>query len=87
VTKFELGYNTDTGRASLGFDYAFNDHRFVLGGAFTYDKINGRFDSGGRFDTDSYGPVVYATIVPVPMSFVDITAGYARKNLERPVFW
>jgi outer membrane autotransporter protein len=88
-TTFEPGYKTDTGRASIGADYAFNDHRFVLGGAFGYAKIKGHFNSGGRLDTDSYGSLLYATIVPAPKSFIDVTAGYARKNyfLSRSTFF
>jgi outer membrane autotransporter protein len=89
LTTFEPGYKTDTGRGSIGADYAFKDHRFVLGGAFSYMKIKGNFNSGGRLDTDSYGPLLYATIVPAPNSFIDLTGGYARKNyfLSRRTFF
>lgn len=80
LTTFEPAYKTNTGRVALGADYAFFDHRLVVGGAFTYANINGNFDSGGRLQTGSYSPVLYATFLPLPKFFIDTTAGYARKN-------
>ena len=80
VTKFEPGYKTDTGRATIGADYSFNNDRFVIGGAFKYARDDGNFKGGGRFDTDSYGPLLYANFVPAPKFFIDAAAGYTRKN-------
>ena len=80
LTKFEPGYTTDTGRATIGADYAFFDHRLIVGGAFTYARTSGNFNGGGRLKTDSYSPQLYLSIVPAPKYFIDINAGYARKD-------
>jgi uncharacterized protein YhjY with autotransporter beta-barrel domain len=79
VTKFEPGYKTNTGRATLGADYSFSDS-FLVGGAFKYARDDGHFNAGGRFNTDSYGPLLHANFVPAPNSFIDAATGYARKN-------
>ncbi|MDH3445431.1 MAG: autotransporter outer membrane beta-barrel domain-containing protein [Deltaproteobacteria bacterium] len=89
VTTFEPGYKTDTGRATIGADYAFFDHRLVVGGAFTYARTSGNFDTGGRLTTNSYSPQLYLSIVPAPKFFIDINTGYARKDFflsRRPLF-
>jgi outer membrane autotransporter protein len=84
VTRFEPGYKTNTGRALIGADYSFSD-RMLIGAALKYSRDNGRFDAGGHFDTDSYGGLIHAGLVPGSNSFIDISAGYTRKNysLER----
>ena len=88
LTTFEPAYKTNTGRVTIGGDYAFNDHRLVVGGAFTYTNINGNFNSGGRLETGSYSPLLYVSFVPAPKFFVDAAAGYGRQNyfLSRTIF-
>lgn len=80
VTRFEPGHTADIWRATLGADYALSKDRFVLGVALNYANENGNFRSGGRFDTDSYGALIHASLVPAPKFFIDVTAGYARKD-------
>jgi outer membrane autotransporter protein len=87
ITRFEPGYGSDIGSVTVGADYLFGKH-FIAGIAFKYANINGEFDSsGGSFDTDSYGGLVYASFVPVPNFFADVVAGYAGKNysMERGI--
>ena len=89
VTKFEPGYQTNSGRAFMGADYSFNE-RFLVGGLLKYARDSGNFDSvpivsgsniivpGGHFHTDSYGPLLYANFVPAPKFFISTAAGYTR---------
>jgi hypothetical protein len=80
ITRFEPGYDSDMESVTVGGDYLFSK-RFIAGIAFRYANINGKFDSsGGSFDTDSYGGLVYASFVPASNFFVDAVAGYAAKN-------
>ena len=77
-TKFEPAYNSDSWGGTLGVDYAFA--RWVVAGiAFNYAHADGDFRrSSGGFDTDSYGPVVYAGFVPARNVFVDVFAATAQ---------
>ena len=78
-TTFEKGHTTDTWRTALGADYSFNE-RVVFGGALNVTNAKGDFQSGGRFDTDSYGLLLHANFVPAPKFFFDAAAGYTRNN-------
>ncbi len=79
-TKFEPAYSSDSWGGTLGVDYAIA--RWVVAGiAFNYAHADGDFRrSSGGFDTDSYGPLVYAGFVPARNVFVDVFAGYSRKD-------
>ena len=80
VTKFEPGYDRDTFGATAGADYSF-DGRAVLGLAFNYSHADGTFlRRGGDFETESFGPTLYGSLLAVPNLFVDGYAGYARRN-------
>jgi outer membrane autotransporter protein len=60
----------------------------VAGLAVSYSHADGDFRrSSGGFDTDSYGPLVYAGFVPARHAFVDVFAGYSRKDyvVEREI--
>jgi uncharacterized protein with beta-barrel porin domain len=80
VTRFEPGYTSNNGGLTIGGDYRLHP-RLLLGAAFNYSRISGKFDhNGGDFDTDSFGALLYSSILPMPRLFVDIVAGYARKH-------
>ena len=80
VTRFEPGYTSDNWGFTTGGDYRL-DPRLLLGAAFNYSRINGKFDrNGGDFETESFGPLLYGSILPMPRLFVDVVAGYARKH-------
>jgi uncharacterized protein YhjY with autotransporter beta-barrel domain len=82
ITKFEPGYSSDRWGGTVGADYAFTDW-MVAGIAFSYAHVDGAFKhSRGSFDTDSYGPLVYAGFVPARNFFIDVVAGYTRKDFE-----
>ena len=87
VTKFEPGYDSDRWAGTVGADYAFSD-AIVAGIAFNYAHTEGNFKrSRAGFDTESYGPLVYAGFTPARNLFIDVVAGYARKeySIERDV--
>jgi hypothetical protein len=87
ITKFEPGYSSDRWGGTLGADYSFTDWA-VAGIAFSYAHVDGTFRrSRGGFETDSYGPLLYAGLVPAQNFFVDVVAGYTRKEstIERDV--
>jgi outer membrane autotransporter protein len=52
----------------------------IAGAMFTYLRNDGDFDAGGDFDTDSQGITLYASFVPSPATFFDLSAGFARKD-------
>jgi outer membrane autotransporter protein len=79
VTTFEPGYKSDSWRVAVGSDYSFNP-QFLAGALFNYGNDNGNFDSGGRFDTDSYGFQLFANFAPTTTVFISTALGYTRKN-------
>jgi outer membrane autotransporter protein len=77
---FESGFKRDTVGGTLGADYVLT-RWLILGGAFNYGHEFGDYDDvGGGFDHDSYGFLLYASLLPTPLSFVDVVGGYARKD-------
>jgi outer membrane autotransporter protein len=86
-TTFEPAYNSNRWGGTIGVDYPLTSW-IVAGIAFSYSRVEGDFRrSTGGFDTDSYGPLVYAGLVPARNLFVDFVAGYTRKEflIEREV--
>jgi outer membrane autotransporter protein len=81
-TRFEDGYDSDIWRVTVGADYQFTD-RFVAGLAFDYYRHDGDFDGGGGFTNDSYGLLAYSTFLPMEQVYMQVFAGYARKDNER----
>ena len=78
-TPFGAGFNSTVIGATLGADYlASND--LLVGGAFTFKKHDGDYDSGGNFSQESYGGLIYASFLPLPNAFVDLTVGYTHHN-------
>jgi outer membrane autotransporter protein len=78
-TRFEAGYQRDTVGGTIGADYLFS-HGLVLGTAVSYGHEFGSFDTGGGFDHDAYGILVYGSFVPITSMFVDAVAAYTRKD-------
>ena len=84
-SSFEDGYDSNIGRVTVGADYRFTD-KAVAGLAFDYFRQDADFDGGGGFDLDSYGFLVFGTFLPLDEVFVQITAGWARKEYDRRRF-
>lgn len=80
TTRFEAGFERDTVGGTVGADHLFRSG-LVLGAAFSYGHEFGNYEGvGGGFDHDSYGIVVYGSVVPITNLFVDAVAGYTRKD-------
>jgi outer membrane lipase/esterase len=80
VTRFEPGYDRDTWGGTVGADYSFGG-KAIVGLAFTYSRADGTFKQhGGTFDTTAYSPVLYASVLPAPNLFIDLLAGYTRRD-------
>ena len=81
LTTFEPAYDSNTYGLTVGVDYTFTPW-LVTGLAFNYNRIDGEFDLGGDFSTDSYGGLLYASVRPISNLFVDLVGGYARKDFS-----
>jgi uncharacterized protein YhjY with autotransporter beta-barrel domain len=80
VTRFEPGYERDTWSGTIGADYSFGG-RAIVGLAFNYSHAAGTFTRrGGTFDTTAYSPILYGSVLPAPNLFVDLLAGYTRRD-------
>jgi len=80
VTRFEPGYDRDTWGGVVGADYSFGG-RATVGLAFNYSRAAGTFKrQGGTFDTTAYSPILYGSVLPAPNLFVDLLAGYTRRD-------
>lgn len=82
VTTFEDGYDSDIWRVTGGADYLFTD-RVGAGLALGYSRQNGSYTGGGRFGNDSYDILAFGSFLPFERTFVQVTAGYARKQYDR----
>jgi uncharacterized protein YhjY with autotransporter beta-barrel domain len=78
-TSFEQGYNSNQKGFNLGADMMVTDW-LVTGLAFNYSHWRGDQLSGGGFETDSYGPTVFASLFPWKGFFADLSFQYARKD-------
>ena len=85
-TTFGDGFDSTVLGTTAGADFRFND-MFLAGGAFNYVNRDGDFDGGGDFNTDSFGGLIYGSVMPIPAMFLDITLGYTSHDydLKRPV--
>jgi len=80
VTRFEPGYSRDTWGGTIGADYSFGG-KGLIGLAFSYSHQDGTFDNnGGSFDTSAYSPTLYGSVFVVPHLFIDLYAGYTRRD-------
>jgi outer membrane autotransporter protein len=82
VTTFEDGYDSNIWRVTAGADYRFTD-RIVAGLAFDAYWQKGDFNSGGGFNINSYGFLAYGSFVPLDKTYLQLSAGYARKTYNR----
>ena len=81
VTRFEPGYSRDTWGGTVGADYLLFGGKGLIGLAFSYSHQDGTFDNhGGSFDTNAYGPTLYGSVLVVPNLFIDLFAGYTRRD-------
>ncbi|HEU4370950.1 MAG TPA: autotransporter outer membrane beta-barrel domain-containing protein [Methylomirabilota bacterium] len=80
TTPFESGFQRDTTGGTVGADYLLHNG-LVLGGALSYAHEFGNYEGvGGGFDHDAYGILLYGSVVPFSGTFVDVVAGYTRKD-------
>lgn len=80
--KYEDGYQSTIPSVTVGGDYQVTPW-LVAGLAFNYFNFNGDYDDGGRFNTNSFGPIAYASFLPFEGVFADVTLSYARKDYHR----
>ena len=80
-TAFEDGYDSDVWGLALGADYLVNN-LMVAGLALNLNRWDGDYDSGGGFDTDSYGATAFASFLPLKRLFIDVAVGYARNDIS-----
>jgi outer membrane autotransporter protein len=86
TSTFEGGYHSNIWGVTTGADYQFAP--WMLGGvALNFNQWSGDFKgSGGNFQTDSYGPTVYASFYPLDGFFADVSFKYTAKNFEKSRF-
>lgn len=80
--RYEDGYDSQIPTVTVGLDYQFTSWLFA-GIAFNYYNFSGNYDDGGRFNTNSIGPIVYLNVLPFTNAFAQVTLGYARKDYYR----
>ncbi len=79
---YEDGYDSVMPMATVGVDYALT--RWLNAGlAFNYTHSSGDYDNGGNFNNNSYGPLIYASILPFEGAFTDVVLSYARNDYYR----
>lgn len=54
----------------------------IAGLAFNYTRFDGTYDDGGGFDTNIFGPLLYASFLPFEGAFADVVLGYARHEIS-----
>jgi uncharacterized protein with beta-barrel porin domain len=85
TTHFETGYKSNVNGVTGGVDYRFSDW-FVSGIAVNYNHWNGNFDTAGGFKTDSLGPILYASFLPMDNVFADVMLDYQYQSRDRSRF-
>ncbi|MDR4467773.1 MAG: autotransporter outer membrane beta-barrel domain-containing protein [Nitrospira sp.] len=79
VGSFTDGYRSTIYGLTVGADYRFTN-QLVAGLMGNYAYSGGSFTGGGRFSTNSYGGLVFASLQPTDKTFIQLTVGYARNN-------
>jgi outer membrane autotransporter protein len=82
----EAGFQSDRFGLTVGLDAPMDWG--VIGGALSYSHTWGEFDdSGGEFDTNSFGGLLYGSYYPSDASYIDAVIGLAGKgeSLDRRV--
>lgn len=81
ITDFEDGYDSDIIAMTVGVEWQI-ENSWVAGAAFNISRWEGDFESGGEFETDSYGPIFYSSFYPSEGFFVDVVLSLARKDIS-----
>jgi len=81
TTDFEDGYDSDITAMTVGVEWQI-ENSWVAGAAFNISRWEGDFESGGEFETDSYGPIFYSSFYPSEGFFVDVVLSLARKDIS-----
>lgn len=84
-TIFEDGYDSDVMRVTAGIDFRINN-QMVAGLAIDGYNHKGDFDSGGKFESDGKGVLLFASFSPVDSVFMQAYAGYSGKSNKRQRF-
>jgi uncharacterized protein YhjY with autotransporter beta-barrel domain len=77
ITTYQDGYKSTILGITAGADYRFT-RQVVTGLTVNYSNTHGDFDSGGDFNTNSYGVTLFGSYLPTDRSFVQVTAGYTN---------
>lgn len=80
--RYEDGYEAIIPSVTVGIDQQVTKH-LVVGAALNYFNFSLDYDEGGDANTNSYGALLYASILPFDGGFIDVTVGYARKDYYR----
>lgn len=80
-TTFGDGFDSTVLGTTVGGDYRIANIG-LIGGAFSFVNRDGDFDAGGDFDTNSYGGILYGSVLPIPQVFLDLTVGYTYHDYE-----
>lgn len=81
-TPFETGYHSNIQGVTGGADLRMSD--WLLGGlAVNYNHADSNFASLGGFQTDTFGPMLYASILPLENAFADIMLEYKHQWRDR----
>lgn len=79
ISTFQDGYKSMILGLSAGIDYRFS-RQVVAGLVGNFSNTDGDFRGGGTFNTNSFGGIAFAQILPTDRTFIQITAGYTRNN-------
>ncbi len=81
TTRFEDGYDSDIWGVTIGVDFQVNES-MLAGLAFNFNRSDGDYESAGNFDTDSYGPIVYASFFPSENFFTEVILSYLWSDVS-----
>jgi uncharacterized protein YhjY with autotransporter beta-barrel domain len=76
---FEQGYNASAPAVLLGGSYRINP-RLKAGLALNYTNTSASNNSGGGFDLNAYGPLLFVSYIPFANAFADLSFSYTRQD-------
>lgn len=79
ITTYQDGYKSRILGFSAGVDYRFSK-QLVAGLVGSFSNTDGDFRGGGTFNTNSYGVLAFAQLLPTDRTFIQGTAGYTRND-------
>lgn len=77
--EFEDGYNGRQPVVTVGVDYLVFEW-LTAGLAFNYTNFRGDYNRSGHFNSNTYGPLLYASLTPWENLFTDVVLSYSRQN-------